>query len=203
MNWKEVIRIKHLIRKENGSITLEAAMILPFFLFFILFLTMIIRLAVADMALYKAASETSELVVAYAYPVAVTRDGATNFINDKIKSIEDERDVDITGAIEWTKQGLDFFGIDIQGSIESLFEDSLQGIIEPTIQNKFKEATGGWNFFNEENLEVTNVEIPSLVGGSDDYLEINVQYTFDLSLPFVNEKIVLKKTSYERIWNGS
>ncbi|MFD2046156.1 hypothetical protein ACFSTA_11765 [Ornithinibacillus salinisoli] len=198
-----MIKIKHLIRKENGSITLEAAMILPFFLFFILFLTMIIRLAVADMALYKAASETSELVVAYAYPVAVTKQGATDFIDNKIKSIESETDVDITGAIEWTKQGLDFFGVDIQGSIENLFEDGLRDLIEPTVQNKFKEATGGWNFFKEDNLEVTNVEIPSLVGGSDDYLEINVQYTFDLSLPFVNEEIVLKKTSYERIWNGS
>jgi hypothetical protein len=194
--------IKHL-RKEGGSITLEAAMILPFFLFFIIFLTMFIRLAVADMALYKAASETTELVVAYAYPVKVTTDGATNFINNKIQTIEQENQVDITGAINWVKEGLNFLGIDVQGSIESLFESRLKEIIEPTIQEKFRQATGGGDFFDESNLKVTNVEIPSLVGGTGAYLEINVEYRFDLSIPFVDKEIVLKKTAYERVWNGS
>ncbi len=100
---KEVMIIKHL-RKEDGSITLEAAMILPFFLFFIIFLSMIIRLAVADMALYKAASETTETVVAYAYPVKVAKDGAASFINNKIQTIEKENDVDITGGMVLVRQ---------------------------------------------------------------------------------------------------
>ncbi|MBC5637338.1 hypothetical protein H8S33_11030 [Ornithinibacillus sp. BX22] len=194
--------IKHLIRKDNGSITLEAAMILPFFLFFILFLTMFIRLSVADMALYKSASETAELVVAYAYPVAVTKQGASNYIDKKLKGLEESTDLDITGAIQWISEGLDFFGIDVQGSIENLFNDGVRQIIEPTIQKKFKEATGGWNFFDESSLKVTSVEIPSLVGGSNDYLAINVEYRFNLSIPFVDKDIVLKKTAYERIWNG-
>ncbi|WP_042148750.1 hypothetical protein [Paucisalibacillus sp. EB02] len=194
--------IKHL-RKEDGSITLEAAMILPFFLFFIIFLTMFIRLAVADMALYKAASETTELVVAYAYPVQVAKDGATSFINNKIQTIEDASNVNITEGMALVKEGLNFLGIDYQGAIENFFESNLKGIIEPTVQDKFREATGGWNFFDESNLKVTNVEIPSLVGGTDAYLEVNVEYRFDLSIPFVDKEIVLKKTAFERVWNGS
>lgn len=197
--------IKNFKRKEDGSITLEAAMILPFFLFFILFLTMFIRLAVADMALYKAASETTEVVSAYAYPFQLPKQGVTNLITNNLPNLPPEIKVKIdpTVALNWANDGLKFFGIDVQGSIENLFEGNVKGIIEPTLQEKFKEATGGWNFFDESNLKVTNVELPSLVGGSDDFLEINVEYRFDLSIPFVDKEIVLKKTAFERVWSGS
>lgn len=178
-------------------------MILPFFLLFIVFLTTLVRLAVADMALYKSASESTELFVAYAYPVEVTKTAASDIIGNKIKSIERERDVDISGAIDWANEGLTFLGVDIAGGIENLFESSAEGPLETLIQGKFEDATGHWNFFDSSKLTVTNVELPSLAFGSDDYLEVNVMYEFDIAMPFVNKTIYLRKTAYERVWTGS
>ncbi|WP_284139662.1 MULTISPECIES: TadE family protein [unclassified Virgibacillus] len=195
--------MKHLFRKEDGSITLEAAMVLPFFMLFIVFLAMLIRLAVADMALYKAASETSEILVSYAYPADVVKSTATDFINNKIQSIEREHDVNLSEAMNWANEGMKFYGIDISTSIENYFESLAPSKLDPIMQEKFKQATGNWNFFNPENVKVTKVELPGLVGGSGKFLEINVQYKFDLSVPFVEKTILLKKTSYERLWNGS
>ncbi|TQS74627.1 pilus assembly protein [Ornithinibacillus gellani] len=195
--------IRKFIRKENGSITLEAAMILPLFMLFIVFLATLIRLAVADMALYKAASETTELVVSYAYPADIAKSSVTSIIDDKIKSIENENQIDITGAIEWANEGLQFFGIDIAASVENLFEGLAASAVEPILEDKFKQATGNWNFFKPENLHVTKVELPSLAFGSGRYLEIDVEYVFDITIPFVDKTIVLKKTAYERLWNGS
>lgn len=77
--------MKKFVRKDNGSITLEAAMILPFFMLFIIFLATIIRIAIADMALYKAASETTEVIVAYSYPVEVATSTAEEIVNDKLQ----------------------------------------------------------------------------------------------------------------------
>ena len=149
--------IRKFIRKENGSITLEAAMILPLFMLFIVFLATLIRLAVADMALYKAASETTELVVSYAYPADIAKSSVTSIIDDKIKSIENENQIDITGAIEWANEGLQFFGIDIAASVENLFEGLAASAVEPILEDKFKQATGNWNFFKPENLHFKKV----------------------------------------------
>src|SRR5690625_739981 len=112
--------IRHFIRKNDGSITLEAAMVLPFFLLFIVFFTTPGRLTVTDTALYQSASESTEMFVAYAYPVEFTKDAASDIISNKIESIENDRDVDITGAIEWANEGLELFGIDVAGGIENL-----------------------------------------------------------------------------------
>lgn len=200
---KGVILMKRLIRKSDGSITLEAAMVVPFFMFFILFLTILIRLAVADMALYKAAAETSEIVVAYAYPAETVKEGISGYMNNKIKNIEKEKDIDIEGATKWAKESLDFFGVDVKGAIENFIESLTADVLTPVVRGKFEQATGNWNFFNPDKLKVNNVEIPSLAGGKGEFLEINVQYEFDLKIPFVDKTLILEKTSYERIWNGS
>jgi predicted membrane-bound dolichyl-phosphate-mannose-protein mannosyltransferase len=65
---------------EDGSITLEAALIVPVFMFFILFLIIIIQIAVAEIALQRAASQTTEYVATHVYPVHLVK----NHITDKV-----------------------------------------------------------------------------------------------------------------------
>lgn len=174
---------------------------MPFFLLFIMFLATLIRLGVADMALYKSAAETSELIVAYAYPVELTRTAVEELANEKFQSMLPE-EIDFSEVKDWANQGLQFFGIDVGASIENFFESLTASTLEPILQDKFEQATGD-RFFDPSRLSVTNVEIPSVVGGSGKYLQIDVSYEVDVSIPFVNKTIVLRKTSYERIWSGS
>lgn len=195
--------MKRLIRKDDGSITLEAAMILPFFMLFIVFLATLIRISVADMALYKAAAETNEIVVAHAYPAEVIRTGVEDFAKNKVQSVL-PGDLEVDHLTEWGNQALEFFGVDAGASIANYLETlAEESILQPILQDKFEQAAGD-TFFNSDNLEVTNVILPSLAGGSGgDYFRIEVTYEIPISIPFVNRSIILSKTASERLWTGS
>jgi len=55
-------------RGEAGSIVLEAALILPLFLFVLLFLILMVRLSLIQMALHDAAAQTVKQTAAHLYP---------------------------------------------------------------------------------------------------------------------------------------
>lgn len=197
-----------LFKKQDGTITLEAALIMPFFMLFIIFLATLIRIGIADMALYKAASETNQVIASYAYPVDLAKRGIENIVKDKIKTVvfdNDEDSIDLAlDVIEWTKEGLDFFGIDVEGEFGKFIDNLSEDILQPFVEKKFEAATGNNPAFDPKKLTVTNVVAPNLIYGTgDDYLEIDVEYELDISFPFVNKTIVLQKKSYERLWTGS
>jgi len=59
---------------EKGSITLEAALVLPLFLAFVLCLITIIRLTIVQMSLQNATSEMTKQVATHVYPVSLAYD---------------------------------------------------------------------------------------------------------------------------------
>lgn len=200
---KEVGIIKHLIRNKDGSITLEAAMILPIFMIFIMFLIMFIKLAVADMALYEATSDTTEIVSSYAYPGEIMKSSKSKILEDKLRSTDLYRDrnnaITLSQVVDWTDDALKFFGIDVAGAADDLMHSLIQeDVIEPVVQDYFKEATGNWSIFSPDNLTVKNVSLEK----GEKFLQIDVEYNLDFSLPFFDETVTLKKTSYERLWTG-
>ncbi|RED63017.1 TadE/TadG family type IV pilus assembly protein [Cohnella lupini] len=65
-------------RNEKGSITLEAAMVLPLFLAFVLCLITVIRMTILQMALQNATSEMTKLVATHIYPVSLAYDTYQN-----------------------------------------------------------------------------------------------------------------------------
>ncbi len=194
--------MRKLIRKDDGSITLEAAMILPFFMLFIVFLATLIRIAVADMALYKSAAETNEVIVAFAYPVDIASTQIQEIIDKKLQSAV-PGDIEVDQLKTWGKEAISFFfGVEVDVAIENFFESVSEDLVLPILQSKFEQAAGT-TFFDSSKLAVTNVEIPSLVAGSGDNLQIEVTYEIPIAIPFVNESIILSKTAAERVWNGS
>lgn len=197
--------MKRFTTKENGSITLEAAMILPFFMLFIMFLATLIRISIADMALYKATSETSEIIVSFGYPAEIARSTVEDIATSKLESLLPE-DLSLDEVMSFANDGIEFFfpDVDISGSIESFFDSIAAGPLEMMIQNKFADAVGSETLFKKDNLTVEDVDVPSVGGGSGgDYLKIEVSYDIPISFPFVNKTITLSKTSYERLWTGS
>lgn len=200
-----VVFIRKLIRKEDGSLTLEAAIVMPFFMLFIVFLATILRITIADMALYKATSETSEVLVSFAYPAQIAIGATEGVVKDKLGSVL-PHDLDLDQLTSWAITGIEFFFEDVNVSrdIKSFFDGLTEGPIEQMIQNKFAETVGNEKAFKKEYLKVTNVDAPGIIYGSgDDYLKIEVSYDLKISLPFVSKTITLRKTSYERLWTGS
>ena len=58
---------KNFIKDEKGVITLEAALVIPIMVTFILILVGIVQVGVAEMALQETVSETAETMAHYSY----------------------------------------------------------------------------------------------------------------------------------------
>jgi hypothetical protein len=51
-----------------------------------------------------------------------------------------------------------------------------------------------------DHLELHNALLPSLTGGSNEYVEIETEYPFPIRIPFSNQSFVLREKAVERAW---
>lgn len=70
--------------KEEGSMVVEAAMVLPFFLLFVLFLISIVQMTLYSTALQSTASDTVKSLSTHMYPaaLAVQKWGTSSEVSD-------------------------------------------------------------------------------------------------------------------------
>lgn len=187
------------LRKEDGSITLEAAMVLPVFMLFVVFMASIIRIAIAETALNKSVSETAEIIATHAYPATILTESAKNIANDKLAgiSINEFNLSDVESLVGSTFR--EKFDLDISGS--NFLQQVGADLLTPKIKEKFNENVNTLSF-DEANIQV-EVELPGSFNGSpDSYIGITATYDMDLIVPFVDHTITLKKKAYERLWVG-
>jgi|GEM_PF-1844894 len=69
MSIKRVLNAKQLVSGDRGSLTVEAALIFPFFLAFMIGMVNFINIAVVYIAMDHAVSETVKQVAAHSYPL--------------------------------------------------------------------------------------------------------------------------------------
>jgi len=189
--------LKRFRRCEDGSLTLEAAMVMPFFLLFIVFMATIIRISIVDMALKKAASETAEVIAAHVYPAVLMKDSGETYIDSKIKNYTGDV-LDLEQAKKIGNLVLSEFNIDITDILGSL----AGSVLEKPAQNKF-DASHHDGLAGKGKLKIEKVELPKSFGGGDAYIGIVVTYEMKIVAPFINKKIVLQKRAYERLWAGA
>ncbi|MFD2630918.1 TadE/TadG family type IV pilus assembly protein [Oceanobacillus kapialis] len=187
------------LRKEDGSITLEAAMVLPVFMLFVVFMASIIRISIAETALNKSVSETAEVIATHAYPATILTEQAKTIANSKLAGISINEfnlsDVEKLAGTTFREQ----FDIDISGSnfLQQLGSD----VLSPLVKKKFADNVDSFAFDNS-NIQV-DVELPGSINGSSaSYIGITATYDMDLTVPFVDRTITLKKKAYERLWVG-
>jgi hypothetical protein len=185
-------------KNEDGSITLEAALVIPVFMLFIVFMASIIRISVAEIALNKSVTETAQIIATHAYPATILSEGLESIADDKLSgiSIGEISLTDVESLIGTTL--LEFLDVNISSS--NYIQELGNGLITPIIQKKFTENTN--SNMDGSNIKV-EVDLPgSINGGSDSYLGITATYDLDLTVPFIEKTITIKKQSYERLWVG-
>ncbi|WP_176555821.1 TadE family protein [Virgibacillus ndiopensis] len=188
------------LRKEDGSITLEAAMVLPIFMLFVVFMASMIRISVAEIALNKSVAETAQFISTHAYPATIVTEGVNSIIDDKLTGMT-------LGTIN-LQEAEEFIGtsfrevMDINVTGSSFIQSFSDSKIKSVVQDKFADNVAS-NLFDESNVSV-EVDLPvSLQGGEDSYIGISATYDLDLYVPFVSHTITIKKNAYERLWVGS
>ncbi|KMK78251.1 TadE/TadG family type IV pilus assembly protein [Alkalihalobacillus pseudalcaliphilus] len=185
-------------RSEDGSLTLEAAMVLPVFLLFTVFLAMMIRISVADMALKQAVSETTQIVATHAYPFALLAEGGTNAADKWIKNTTED-EVSLDKISELVGEIFEAFDIDIHGILSGVASTAAN----PFVKNNFERANSDGRFEKDgvtvTDVDVSNLSFPEFKG----YIGITATYEVPIVAPFVNRTITLEQSAYEKVWTGS
>ncbi|WP_181592682.1 TadE family protein [Paenibacillus sp. YN15] len=216
-----------MIKQTEGSITVEAAIVLPAMVMFVLFMTSLIQIAAAEAALRSAVSETAKSAAAHWEPVRMVyreaKDQAMSTapgqwagsMADKLMDAragwaEAEDWVlryeslfpDMVGLlVQWEinkRESLEQQGINtVDAAVRKVTDPLLCRAFEPILRHY---ANG--KLLKAERLSVEAVKLPSLEEGGDANMRITAGYALRLPVPFWNKTLYLEKTSVERAWVG-
>ena len=198
-----------LIKNERGSVTLEAAVVMPFFILFVVFLIFMIRFALIDIAINQAAGETAKNVATQVYLAKRLVDTVMDNLQPSGKYTEIIQDA--KGIAEDILSGMDQLGLTEQfyDTVESLgdaAEDAgndaissvASGVVQPLVLKELESAIA-IGFVEEDKVNVKRVSM----GEGFKYIELVVEYEIELPIPFIERTFKLQKKAYERLWMGS
>jgi hypothetical protein len=180
-----------LLNNNRGVISLEATIVIPFFLTLIIGLLILIRVAFVQIALQNAADEAVKQFAAILYPLEPTIHQA------------------VTTKDEWFNSFLSWVPDSMKPTIELLLNDQLdKKLTQPATNRLFKPIY--WHYVNTiyqnkliryDQLDIERVSIP-FINNEEGMFGIEVRYEFRLSLPFYQKTILIRKRAYERVWFG-
>mgnify|MGYP001490999580 CR=1 FL=1 len=201
---------------------------MPFFLSFLLALYCIIRLAIAELALQNAVTETVKMFSSHAYPVKVLAEEARQLNESMLddswvmqtiekarlareKLIQGEEWADdfrayipdlLVRLVDWERE--------MRTNAEQLAKDEydrfMEERIQPLVRAAFKEALLRYadaGVLKDERLSIAKVDLPSLFDPDKAFLGIEAEYAVTLPIPFMQKTVVLRKKAFERIWTGA
>ncbi|MVP00330.1 hypothetical protein EDM21_12490 [Paenibacillus sp. N10] len=190
---------------------LEAALILPMFVSFVIALIVCIQITIADMALRSAVGESTKVLAANMYPaeklyqqasqaggplldqIQTIRDRAAQ-ADEFIESVEAFIPDPVAVLIDWMRR----MGSKAEGEADAAADRVLKEAMKPVV----------YNFANPEILKkdrfhVTGVTLPGFDNGDQDFIGFEAEYDFPLAVPFFSRTLTLKKRALERVWLGA
>lgn len=189
---------KNFIKDEKGVITLEAALVIPIMVTFILILVGIVQVGVAEMALQETVSETAETMAHYSYlsekANGYVHSEADAMLNEVVsKGGEYTNHNSIIGYI--LEYGRSTVSGPISDKIDSILNGATEGIANNLGKDLYKERVGNGTFFNAEGIQITTKL-------NKPYVEVEGTVTLPLTLPFFSKELKIKKKAVERMWIG-
>ncbi|MDY7045179.1 pilus assembly protein [Virgibacillus sp. M23] len=190
-------------RTEDGSITLEAALIIPILLTFILFLTSLVKISIAELALKEAVSDTAQTVAHYSYLSLVAekkiQDTTDGFVDD-LKNKAGES----LGNNEIANELLDQIAVEgkalIPTSGQLINDHAAKSLYEKVVKDKYEEKVGNSDFFSPGTVTIIDHNYPNTRGDSD--VVVGAENVLNIVLPFFEKQITIKKVAVERAWSG-
>lgn|GEM_PF-3279834 len=197
------------VRKEGG-IVLEAALLLPLALAFLLALIQLIHVCRTELVLRAATNEAVKSLAAGIYPLALllreTQDSppATSF-EERARRVQAARaqalqaDRFATGYEAYlTDELLQLWQMELaqQGTDEVLPQNL--AAFTPLVY-----AYCNRNVIQPNQFQVVGYMLPDVTGGKQPYLMIEAEVRFELRVPFFSRTFTLKKRAIERAWTGA
>lgn len=191
------------INREHGTITLEAAIVFPVFLLVILFLITMVRVAVVQMAVQHAASQTAKQIAAYIQPASWAAEQLLPQQGDRAEGEGTEG----AGGLHDLEQELGW----LPSPAKELAAAVLYGDWDPLYNKAYSElgkqlaepllrsvASGRW--IDSDRLELSHLILPDLRGEGGGLVEVGAVYELPLRFPFTSESLRIAEIAVERGW---
>lgn len=187
---------------EQGSIVLEAALVMPLLLIVLLLFIVMIRLSAVQMALQSTASQTVRQIAANIHPVDLAFQQVSAHIPDfepenmpmsnwtGIAATAAEWLPDPTGAVASAVLSGDW-----QPFVDVASTELGRFAVEPLLQQFADEAV-----IEKERVKLSRLTLPDLKDKQEPYLMIEAEYEFPLKIPFLKKRILLREQASERVW---
>lgn len=202
------LRARSAGKRADGSIVVEAAIVLPLILFALAAFVLLIMLCASQMALHQTASQTARSLSSHMYPAELAIAGAASGISGLMPtlpsaaddtSMPDWREV-AADAAEWLPAPAGELASSALrgdwGPLVDLAATELgRGVIEP-IARRLAEHTS----LKPERIGLAKLMLPDLMNKEEAYLGVTLQYEFPMKIPLLGKPIILRKQARERVW---
>ena len=194
--------------KNEGSMVVEAAMVMPFFLLFVLFLIFIIQMTLYSTALQSTVANTVKVAATHIYPAALAVekwDGESSEEAFKwsiprlsLADWSEEYSSTLPSPLDdWVRNAV----VKGEGPLQEIQSEASQSALDLVIKPLLKPYLST-NMLEYKRIHVTNVIIPEIKDKTRPYIGIQVSYELPMKVPFLNQQIVLEASAVERLWIG-
>ncbi|NMO95798.1 pilus assembly protein [Paenibacillus lemnae] len=195
----------------------EASIVLPLFMFFVIFLIYIVQMTLISTALQSMVSDSVKTVSAHIYPVslAIQRSDSRGG-NSSGQQSEEPRsthwEIPKLSLQDWAarysaslpapvNQWVQDAAAAGDEPLQELKNQAAEAVLDPVIKPLLKPFIPG-GLLDYDRIHVSNISIPNLKTGEHPYFGLEVSYELPIRVPFVNRKLVLQAKSQERLWIG-
>lgn len=182
---------------ERGTLTLEAAIVVPVFMTIVLAVLLMFRLAVIETALQQIADNAVRQTAVALYPVdaQLRRIGGMTQGEGFSGGLEELAEI----APEPVKSVLE--QLLSEAGASGIAQSVLDRAFDPVVRHFAPGAMRG-RTLDPGRITAEGVRLP-YVHHSEPYFGLTVRYEMKLHLPFYSRTIVIRKSSWERVWFGA
>lgn len=211
--------------RDEGSMVVEAALVLPMFLLLILFLIFIVQMTLYSTALQSTASDAVKMISTHMYPAALAAqqrdaagggdeagqaegaDGAGDSASRSVWSIPRLSLTEWSEAyVEKLPQPVDTWVKSAvregEGPLQKLQAEASEAALDLVLKPMLRPYISS-DWLEYSRIHVSNVTVPDLKKGTHPYFGLVVSYDLPMRVPFLNQKIVLEASAVERLWIGN
>ncbi|MDR6724138.1 hypothetical protein J2W91_002600 [Paenibacillus amylolyticus] len=210
-NLKSLKERSRSLKKEQGSIVLEASLVLPVFLFFVMFLIYIVQMTLVSTALQSTAGEAVKQLSTKIYPVSLVftpSDSAGSGSSDsgtgwKIPelSLTEWAEGYASSLPEPLSDWVRAAAARGEQPLQQIKTSVLEAVLDPVVKPLLKPFMNT-SLLDYERVHVNGVSIPNLKNKTNPYFRLELSYDLPLKVPFLGKSLRIQASAAERLWIG-
>lgn len=186
----------------NGSIVLEAAMVMPLVLLALLAFSMMISLCMTQMALQSAASHSLIQVSSHIRPLelALAKIPEEEEVKPGDRGELAEWQEVAASAAEWLPEPMgELVSSGLRGdwspAVDMAATELGRSVVEPLVRRQVNPRV-----LRPERVSLARLTLPDIRKREQPYAGLALTYEYPIAVPLLGKKIVLKAYAYERVW---